>query len=150
MIHAYLVIVNNDTKDNHGYRFMAMLRQVSQMSGIEIPVTEKVTNLSFANDAPAKPLAVITVKRKNDPKTAYAIMNIVAFRASIEKMKERKPYPGDITIGYEITSDMWTKKARTMRVQKLSKNGPQFYYFTDEELYNDLLENGEVIFEIRG
>ncbi len=148
MIHVYFAAMG-DYKENHGAKFMAMRRALSQKSGILIPVNERVTDLNLTSSK-TKPVAVMVIK-KEDGAMQYGVMAPTGALANAEKMKEtwagRTKFSRIESVGmYIIDTLLWTSQAAKMSVSRNDIKG--LATMRDPQLAEDIRQHARLIWAV--
>lgn len=147
LIHAWVVCVENDLDDNHGPAFMRKLREVSQKSGIDIPLTEKIDNLLLSNQTP-KPVGVIVQSTDRGPAYAIVSANILQGKSAEIQADWMKRYYAEKhpLKAYVVTSPGWTVRASRDTVQRNTKK-LAYFYIKDEDLIAEITSMGKLVFD---
>lgn len=148
MIHVHFVNIG-DYQENHGAKFMAMRNQLSQASGMLIPVTERVAGDINLTSSKTKPYGVLLLRKPTG--YSYGVISISAM-ANVEALKEtwtQRALYGRFGVAlYTIDSLLWSTKAASVKV---SRGDPikNLYIMQDDRLAQDLFRNGNLVFAIQ-
>jgi hypothetical protein len=152
MIHVYFAHTGK-YYESHGPLFMKMLRELSQRSGMDIPLTDDTSTALLSNDA-VKPVGVVIVEKKSGG-FSFAMYNPNVLTTKIEEFKavwERyNPSYAKEVRAYLVTGPAWTRMAMEVPVGRLPKKG-NFYRLDDEDkekLFAEIAEHGEVVAELK-
>ncbi len=150
MIHVYF-IVNGNFTEQHGRYFNDLRKEISEKSGIDIPLTDNISDLELESDKNTK-MGVILLKRK-DGRYSFAL---ISKKNAIEKIQEiertwisRLSKYGDVAeiSIHTIESPLFTKYSLKYPVQRnLTKLG---YYKLPDGSLDELLSKGEKILDMR-
>lgn len=148
MIHVYFA-ANGDYKEQHGAKFMAMRRALSQKSGILIPVTERVNDLTLTSSK-TKPVAVMVLK-KEDGAMQFGVMAVQGALKNAQVMKDqwagRTKFSRLESVGmYIIDSLLWTSQAAKMSVSRNDIKG--LANMRDPQLIEDIRRNARLVWAV--
>jgi hypothetical protein len=146
MVHVYIISVLNNWKEGHGSIFMKKLREISKLSGINVPLKDDTTDLE-ANIDKIKSFVVIMFETPRGDFT-YNLISPTTYnndRQNLEKYCDLyvNRYKERVTI-YWIKSMAWTIKSVSATVQRKIKAR---YRLMDPSLLDDLQKNGQVLYK---
>jgi hypothetical protein len=104
MIHVYFI--HNKMNVVHGAEFKDKAREISNIVGMEIPITHDVSNSYVDDELPEKELSFLySLESKGKPKIAFYSLNKKSELPTIyERMKNRLPKKSILAIGTIKTS----------------------------------------------
>jgi hypothetical protein len=145
MIHVYFAS-NGNVQENHGMRFMAMLRKISRESGIRVPVTDSVEGLELTDKNALKAVGVLLVRSRTG--WSFSLMSAKNAHANSEILKTTwaRRSSTDVRL-YTIATPVWTKIAA--RVPLSRKIDSSLYLLKEQTDIDDLLTNGHLLWEIK-
>lgn len=146
MIHIWFYLAG-EYEETHGPAFMAKLRELERLTGLEIPVTEEVAkeDLNLHNTK----VGVIVVQHAG--RTTFAILTAKAVQESLDAIFERiKKYDANSRVKvYLSTSRMMQELTLTMKTQRTYSYKTKFYSFRTpdrtREVLHDLEDTGTLL-----
>lgn len=151
MIHVWF-FHKGDFKENHGSKFIRKAKEIGDIVGYKIPLTDNITALDIHEDA-IKTIAVLLFKETNG-QYVYATVSATAARdklATINEyfakyLEERKM--GNFAGLYLINTAMWNKHALKSPAQRMAAGKLKRYYLRDPLLVDDLIKNGKLVHSV--
>jgi hypothetical protein len=146
MIHVYFFATGH-LKENHGGKFLRMRRELTEKSGINIPLTDSTAGLETTEEVKIKPYGVILVEKDGSP--SYAIVSEKFMLENSDALKKRwesmyRTYP---VSAYIVTSEIVSTMALRNTVQRSIKLS---YYFLKDAAILDNIKSGKLIWKMDG
>lgn len=147
MIHVYFYFAGQFEED-HGIAFNRMRRTISQLSGIEVPLTETFTDLELNVPVAVKAIGVLLIYKSDG---SHSFMIISEKDANVKKEALENTWGRRIGYGvkavslYIVATPIWTLASQKFPIQRAMKS---LYKLADKHAYQDLIANGRLLFSI--
>lgn len=143
MVHVWCAS-NGHIGEQHGSVFMKKLKEVEQIVGFPLPITDDPSNLELTNPT-VKPLGVVLLT-KPDGKQIFAVMTPAMLTKALPVIQERaimmvlNRFAKRVDV-YQIQTPTWNRVGVEMPLQRNPKK-LKFYSAADSSVIPDLIENG--------
>lgn len=144
MIHVYIVHILDDIEDNHGHVFLKLRRQLSEWSGIDIPLTDNAT-ADLELKIPIKPVCVVLTFSYDDT-ARYALISKSTITSNLANFPEI--FKRDKVEVREVESEIWTRKASSMRIQRNLSHRTAYFRASEQDMA-DLYEHSRLVWTNR-
>lgn len=152
MVHILDFITNGIRKDHHDQWFMNKIKEISDKTGIQVTRYDDREGLEVSDEIKAKEYDVLITKTFDlDNNVTYRMATFKKNLLEINKEKI-KEYVKFYVTKYDIVYEVYRSSYRPLMkystnnvVNRLKVN--QAYNIT-KELYNDIMENSELLYEI--
>jgi hypothetical protein len=148
MIHVYFNSIG-DIGENHGSKFLAMMRKISVLSGIRVPLKDTVDDAELSDPTALKAVGVILLT-KPDGGFSFSLISAKMAHADHEKIIEAwKRRVGFKTLAvYTVATPEWTVVSAKYPISRKLDGG--LYYLKDPSLVANLIEHGHKLSELVG
>jgi len=156
MVHVFFNHAG-EFNENHGYKFLAKLREISKLSGIRIPLKDNTEDEELTNDMVLKAVGVILIKKEGTysfrlltPKLAHAERENI--KKSWEYTLNVANYYSDVWL-FTIATPEWTKMSLRIPVARVVRG--TFYMLNsnnsnkDDAAIDNILSAGHQLFHIQ-
>lgn len=146
MIHAYMYLRG---RSGHGWEFNALRRQFSTKAGVEIPITEDVSNYQLPDDVEVKEKGVVIIQEPNGKK-GLVVYNLNFFMKSLDAIKSYSERIANMyhRNGKSVTYTFLTSKSKDLFKYPEKRSLMQGHYVVSDVLVNDILSSGNKLDEI--
>lgn len=148
MIHVYF-LHNGNFDEDHGGKFLAMRRKLSQLSGIDVPLRDTISDLELANPVAVKAMGVLLLTKSGGSAYSFTMFSAKNAHAHSEKLKsdwERRTGFDKVEL-FTVATQPWTEIAAKFPVARSINAG--LYKLPDPALAADLQANGHLLFTIQ-
>jgi hypothetical protein len=144
MVHVWFVSIVHDYDMNHGSAFVKKIKELSAISGIDIPLRDTITSEVAIDDK----LVFVLLNKKENGEYNTVILPISKINDLTPIIKQRIIYLNYWASSYlyMIKTKLWTQKSYNIPTQRKFDQNTKYYKVTTEEV-NDLLQNGKLIWE---
>lgn len=145
MLHVYFAI-EGDFGEQHGPKFKAMARRLSEKVGFEVPMEDSVDGLELAS-MDTKPVGVLILEKENGA-VSFALFPEKVIRAQLGDIQQRWNYLLGLhfvkKVGvFVVNTQPWTVLTARMPVQRKFTANAKYYVLRDREAVDDPIINGE-------
>jgi hypothetical protein len=146
MIHVFFLMVANDLRENHGWKFERMRIEISRASGIDVTRTEAMGDRELTDETKLARVGVLVFTRK-DGRVSFML---ISSKMAVDKSNELRTIwesKGQYYTGvalYVVSTPIWTRMASKYPIQRAMKK----IYSLDAAAYDDLKKNGQVLFNL--
>ncbi len=146
MIHVHFLNIG-DFDESHGGKFLKMRRELSQLSGINVPLRDTIDSLELANPKAVTAVGVLLLTKKEGGHsfTIFSAKMAHAQSEEIEKYWDRRVGFAKVEL-YTVATPGWTEASAKFKVARTMKSG--LYRMVDPELVTDLQTNGHKLWEV--
>ena len=141
MVHVYNlgVLGINERRGGHGSQFLEKRREVASKTGVDIPLTEDISNLELAEDIPEKQVGVVLAK-----KGSKTLMQVFSMRSLIQQSQQIADRLRSRNYLYPWFAILGSKERELMKYPEQRKEGRSWWVIADS-FADELLRGGVVI-----